>query len=258
MPGDAMNSKMARRLLAAAICLATALPAQAELSIVLQRLSDTGALMQVRGEIDAAPPGSNAHALALVDPFTIRPADNDSSWVLDESNLSAGDFLFNFANQAGRCVGGCPGTQTSPGVLLDNSGRANTIYFGNNDVVFPFPFPFRDIPSNTPFVGTMLFELQHGASFAPVGASGEVLWGATAIGLGRGVLVGSWQMVSAPVPEPGAQAMLLLGLGLLGLQSLRRRSASNDRPRSSHWGGQRAPAGNTKLASLARGGLLRW
>jgi hypothetical protein len=225
MLGQTLNLKLARRLLAAATLVATALPAHADLSIVLHRLSDTEALMQVTGEIDAAAPGSNAHSLALMDPFTVRPADSDNSWVLDESQLSAGDFLFNFANQAGRCIGGCPGTETSPGVFLDNSGRANTIYFGNNDVVFPFPFPFRDIPSNTPIVGTMLFELQNGASFAQVGASGDVLWGATTIGLGRGVLVGSWMMLGAPVPEPGTPAILLLGLGLLGLYARRRRPA---------------------------------
>jgi len=223
-----MISSMAR-LLSAALCLATALPAQADLSVLLYRLSDTEAWMQVSGEIGAAAPGGNRHSLALMDPFTIRPPDNDNSWVLDESDLRAGDFLFNFANQAGRCVGGCPGTQTAPGVAFDNSGRANTIYFGNNDLVFPFPFPFRDIPTNTPLVGSMMLGLQNGASFAAVGASGEVLWGTTAIGLGPGVLVGTWQMVSAPVPEPGAHVMMLVGLALLGLGALRRRPGPETR-----------------------------
>jgi len=211
---------------AALLCMATVFPAHAGLSIQLQRLNDTDALMLVAGQLDTVSPGSNAHALTLMDPFSTRPTDADGSWALDSSDLRAGGYLFNFANQAGRCVPTCPGTEVSPGVLYDNSGRANTIYFGNNDVVFPFPSPFAPIPSNAAFTGSMHLELQNGATFAPVGATGEVYWGLTTLLAGKGVLVGSWEMVASPVPEPTAYAMMLAGLGLIGIVARRRRHVS--------------------------------
>jgi hypothetical protein len=231
MSSHTLTLKMALRRFAAVLCMATMPHAQAIVSIQLERLSDTDALMFVSGQLDTAPPGGNAHSLALMDPFSARPGDTDNSWVLDSSDMRAGDYLFNFANQAGRCAANCPGTEVSPGVFSDNSGRANTIYFGNNDVVFPFPFPFLAIPSNTPITGSMQLQLQDGATFAPVGASGEVYWGTTALMLGKGVLVGSWEMVGLPaVPEPTAYAMLLAGLGLIGFVAHRRRLGSSSQP----------------------------
>jgi len=194
-------------------------PAQAGLSIQLQRLNDTDALMLVSGQLDTLPPGGNAHSLTLMDPFSTRPADADNSWVLDSSDLRAGTYLFNFANQAGRCVPTCPGTQVSPGVFYDNSGRANTIYFGNNVLVSPSSF--QSIPSNTTLTGSMQLELQNGATFAPVGATGQVYWGTTTLMAGQGVLVGTWEVVA--VPEPRVYAMMLAGLGLIGIVACRRR-----------------------------------
>lgn len=226
MTSDA-SMKSALRVLATVLCLALALPASAGLAIQLQRISDTDALMVIGGELDLASLGGNAHALALMDPFSTRPPDTDASWVLHDSDMHAAGFLFNFANQAGRCSGACPGTVVSPGVFFDNSGRANTIYFGNNDFVFPLPFPFAPIPSMTAIVGSMHLRLQNGATFAAVGAAGDVYWGTTQIALGKGVLVGTWQMVGVqPVPEPSTYAMMLAGLGWVGLAVRRRKMAT--------------------------------
>lgn len=217
-----LSPTSASRLLAALVGLGSALPAHAVLTIWVERRSDIDAVMHVSGLIDAASPGGNAHALALMDPFSTRPADTDNSWVMDESDLHAGAFLFNFANQAGRCIAQCPGTPVSPGVVFDNSGRANTIYFGNNDLVFPLPFPFQPIPVQTPLTGSMSLQLQNGATLAPVGATGDVYWGTTATMLGLGVWVGTWSMTPA-VPEPGTYALLLPGLGLMAWAARRRR-----------------------------------
>jgi PEP-CTERM motif len=231
------RTTLLRGLSVLCVLCGVALHSRADIAVTLQRISDTEAIMTVVGSLVTAPPDSNDHALFLSDPFQIRPGPTANTWVLDTSDLRAGSYAFNFANEAGSEVGvnsnRPPGT---PGI----TGFGNTIYFGNN--TFVTPGTFQPIPTQVPFAGSLALELTSGSTFAPIGSKGDVYWGITLTQISfpsgsgftqqdKGVLAGTWEMVGAlPVPEPTAAAMWVVGLGALGGIAWRRRSAAGVSP----------------------------
>ncbi|MGE0387060.1 MAG: hypothetical protein AB7Q97_20235 [Gammaproteobacteria bacterium] len=200
-----MNAKSAVAGFAGRWLLAVALTtsftsASAAVLLRLERISDTDVRLVGSGTLGDTLPAENRHSLYLVDPFSVRPAPLSNHPILDSSELSAGDFDFNFANDAGSGIG---------------ASFNNVIYIGRDIGVLPFP----EIPSNEPLAGSMLLHLTAGATFAPIGASGEVYWGTTTGNI-RGVLSGTWEMVEpSPVPLPGAIGLALGGTVLLRLFS---------------------------------------
>jgi len=168
----------------------------------LQRLSDTDVLLIGSGFLDGTIPAENQHSLYLIDPFLIRPSPRANHPILDESELYAGSYRFNFANDAGSGIG---------------DSFTNTIYIGRDVGTLPFP----QIPLNEPLVGSMLLHLANGESFAPIGSTGAVYWGTTTGNI-RGILSGSWEMVAPdPVPLPSSISMMLGGIFVLAMLYLR-------------------------------------
>jgi len=183
--------------------------ASADVLLRLHRLSDTEIVLVGSGTLGTVIPADNRHALYLIDPFSTRPIGND--WILVESELDAGvSYRFNFANEAGSGLGA--------------AAFENTIYVGR--VEFSSG-TFPPIPSGVPLTGSMLLRLEDGATFKPIGTTGQVFWGTTN-GNVQGVLSGTWQMVAAPVPEPMSVYMMLGGLAVLVLLG-KRRGRTSDR-----------------------------
>ena len=232
----AFRTMLFNRLTVFGILCCVAIPAQADITFKIGRISDTEAVLIGSGALGTTLPDSNAHALFLMDPFQIRPAPTSNTWVLDESDLHAGSFTFNFANEAGSDIGLNP---NRPPGTVGISGFANTIFFGNSTLIFPQPNPFQPIPSNVSINGSMFLNLTSGSTFAPIGSRGDVYWGITLnqvtfpSGSGftqqdKGVLSGSWEMVNvSAVPETTVSAMMLVGLGLVGFVAYRRRPGSS-------------------------------
>lgn len=198
------TARIARRILAGVMLLCAWSNASADVTLRLARLSDTEAVLIGSGTLGTVVPASNSHALFLIDPFVGSP--NGNNWVLEESELDVGpSYRFNFANDMG--------TDTDADAFL------NTLYVGR--VEFETQ-TFPQIPSNEPLVGTMFLRLEpNGATFAPIGSTGQVYWGTTTGDI-RGVLSGTWEIVAAPVPEPMSVHMMLGGLALLALLGKRR------------------------------------
>ncbi len=190
------NSFQVWRTLVGAASFFACFAAFAEVHLTLQRISDTQVVLTGTGTLGSLVPAENQHSLWLEDPFSGRPAPSSVHSVLEDSDLHAGSFYFNFANAAGSGIG---------------DSFSNTVYVGRDIGVLPFPI----IPSGEPFAGTMLLRLTNGESFAPVGSTGKVFWGTTT-GNVTGVLSGSWEMVAAsPVPEPSSLFTMIAGLLLL-------------------------------------------
>lgn len=189
MFGSLSLRAFARWVALTAIVVLSHVGAQAAVLLQLQRLSDTDALLIGQGSLttlDAAT--SNRHMLRLIDPFGVRPGHLVNSWLYMSGNLKADAFEFNFAHDVGTGFG---------------DAFENLIYIGRNT--------FQDIPANSTLSGSILLHLGDGATFAPVGATGDVYWGTW-----PGALSGSWEMVAAtPVPEP--QTVALFSAGLLAL-----------------------------------------
>jgi hypothetical protein len=203
-------ARVALRVLMGSVLLLANFGASGEVLLRLQRLSDTQVILVGSGFLGAVVPAENQHALSLIDPFSVRPAPLVNHRILEDSDLYAGSFVFNFANDAGSGIG---------------DSFTNTIYIGRDVGTLPFP----QIPSAELFSGTMFLDLGSDATFAPIGSAGDVFWGTTTGNI-RGVLSGRWEMVAAiPVPEASSYALMLGGLLLLAMHAAR-----SNRPRSSH------------------------
>lgn len=98
-------SQVALRSLMGAGFVFASFAAFADVLLQLQRLSDTDALLVGSGSLGMSIPAENQHALYLIDPFSIRPSPLANNQLLMDSDLHAGSFVFNFANDAGSGIG---------------------------------------------------------------------------------------------------------------------------------------------------------
>lgn len=199
------NSFQVWRTLVGTALFFSCVTAFADVRLTLHRIGDTQVVLTGSGTLGSLVPAENQHSLLLEDPFSSRPAPLSVHSILEDSDLHAGSFFFNFANAAGNGIG---------------DSFSNTVYIGRDIGILPFPI----IPSGEPLAGSMMLRLASGESFAPVGSTGRVFWGTTT-GNVMGVLSGSWEMVAAsPVPEPSSLFTMVAGLLLLTCSRIRSRA----------------------------------
>ena len=97
----ASRSALRKSLAVAALVVLGSNAAHASVLLELYRLSDTDVLLVGSGSVGPSVPPENIHALFLSDPFTVRPSPGANTSLLMNSDLRAGSFEFNFANDAG-------------------------------------------------------------------------------------------------------------------------------------------------------------
>lgn len=190
------------RLLILAAMSATAFAAHADVTLTIERISDTLVRVEASGTLASADqlPG-NAHILQVNDIFDTAPGYLVNNSILVSSTLSVGGVPIDFSYDVG--TGFVP-------------SQVNTIYFGS--------LAFTNFAPGAQVSGTMEWSLLDGATFAAEGSTGDVYWGNNQMA-GLGIASGSWSMVAAaPVPEPAAFALMGFGLALLASRRKRERA----------------------------------
>lgn len=194
-------------ILAVMLLTLEVIPAKASVFFQFGRLSDTQAVVTGSGSLDGPKPLTpNLGILEFDNPFGLAPSGTDNSNVFQSATLQIGGYTIDFADTAGPSFN-----------ILGNNDP--TIYFQNTSLnALGGGFSVGDSVSS----GNLLLQLVAGTSFAPVGTTGDVYWGA----YGTPTVVGSWEIVSAvgATPLPPALPLFAAGLGALVLLGWRRKN----------------------------------
>lgn len=159
--------------------------------ITIERISDTEALITGSGSLGSVPPTSAANAIFLFDPFAVNPASGTKQPVLDGSTMSVG---------ARPITGAQVWDATIPFLVFASAAG--------------------DFATGSTFSGSLRVNLGASSTLLGVGSTGPAAWGTDLLldPLAR------WEIVApSAAPEPGT--LVLLGLGLAGLDLSRRRKA---------------------------------
>lgn len=184
--------------------------AQAQVLVDVVRLSDSDAIILGHGELPLAQPVTNDHLLVLDNPFGSAPWPTDENSALRSSWMSVGRNPVSVAFETGdalRMLG-----HSSPTFVLgagDADGHALSLEPG------------------APMAGGLLVHIPGRATWAQLGATGLVYWGAgfhVSDGSDLEVVAGMWRVVDASaVAEPASAASMLVGLVLIcGLRCAKR------------------------------------
>ena len=175
------------------------LPSAAVL-IEIQRISNTQGILTGTGALGVTVPSDAEHVISLINPFSTAPLPGTGELAFSSSTLKIGTVPINFAWDCALAAAGC----TTP-----------LIYFGNQSLT--------DFLPGATFSGQLNLQLTFPATFAAIGATGDVYWG---FPLRGPELVGTWEIVApSQVPLPAALplfATVLAGGGILAWRRKRK------------------------------------